>query len=150
MPIKTFRGKLADGGQDRIRLSTIRGQIGYHIIKFQLLPIDPMSNNQESVVKIFTREQPDLGGGVFATGDIDFSDSDLLAAAYMENDNSGSTPTYSEAAVIFDRVAINQDIYITHLEQGADACNYYIELEAMKLSLDESAVATLKDMRGTN
>tara|TARA_R100000306_G_C4315762_1_gene112547 strand:- start:220 stop:666 length:447 start_codon:yes stop_codon:yes gene_type:complete len=146
--IKTFRGKLADGAQERIRLSTIRGEIGYHIIKFQLLPIDPISNAQESVVKIFTRAQPDLGGGVFATGDIDFSDSDLLAAAYIESDNSAATPTFSEAAVIFDRVAINQDIFITHLEQGADACNYYIELEPSKLSLDEAAVATLKDMRG--
>ena len=142
--IKTFRGKLADGGQERIRLTTIRGEIGYHIIKFQLLPIDPSSNNQESVVKIWTREQDTVDG------DIDFSNSDLLAAAYMENDSSGATPTYSEAAVIFDRVAINQDIFVTHHEQGSDACNYYIELEPRKLSLDEAAVATLKDMRGSN
>ena len=141
--IKTF-GKLAKGGQVKIRLSTIRGEIGYNIIKFQLLPIDPISNNQESVIKIWTREQATVDG------DIDFSNSELLAAAYMENDNSGSTPTYSEAAVIFDRIAINQDIFVTHHEQGADACNYYIELEPSKLSLDEAAVATLKDMRGTN
>ena len=142
--IKTFRGLLADGGQDLIRLSTIRGEIGYHIIKFQLLPIDPSSNNQESVVKIWTRKQDTIDGN------IDFSNSELLAAAYVENDSSGATPTYSEAAVIFDRVAINQDIYVTHHEQGSDACNYYIELEPSKLSLDEAAVATLKDMRGSN
>jgi hypothetical protein len=102
MNVKTFRAKLDTGQQDTIRLQTIRGQIGYRIVKFELLPIDPISNNQESVVKIFTRKQD------VATidGDIDFNDPTLLAAAYMESDNSGSTPTYSKAAVIFDAVKI--------------------------------------------
>jgi len=34
MVVKTFRGLLADGGQDRIRLSTIKGKVGYKIAKF--------------------------------------------------------------------------------------------------------------------
>jgi len=50
--------------------------------------------------------------------------------------------------IIFDHEIFNQDIYVTHWsDSGADACNYYIELEQVKLSVDESTVATLKDIR---
>ena len=42
----------------------------------------------------------------------------------------------------------NQDIYLTHLEsQGSSAVNYYLELEQIKLDLNENTVATLKDIR---
>jgi hypothetical protein len=34
------------------------------------------------------------------------------------------------------------------LSGGGVACNYYLELEEIKLSEHEAAVATLKDMRG--
>ena len=141
MTIKSFRGKVADNGIDTVSLSTNNGSTGYRIVKFQLMAIDPMSNNQESVVKIYSIPQ------TTATGTIDFSDNTLLAAGYLENDSSGATPTFNEASIIFDNMTFNQDIYITHLEQGADAVNYYIELEQVKLSLDENTVATLKDIR---
>ena len=50
---------------------------------------------------------------------------------------------------MFDHVKVNQDIYISHHNaDGTSSCNYYIELEQMKLNLDEATVATLKDMRG--
>ena len=50
-----------------------------------------------------------------------------------------------------DNVIFNQDIFVTIKAQaGTDPCNYYIELEQMKLAQDEAAVATLTDMRGTN
>ena len=139
--IKTFRGKIADNSQDTIVLHSNNGSTGYRIVKFQLMAIDPMSNNQESVVKIYTVSQSTI------TETIDFSDNTLLAAGYLENDNGGSTPTFNEAAIIFDSMIFNQDIYVTHLEQGTDAINYYIELEQFKLDLSESTVATLKDIR---
>jgi hypothetical protein len=141
--IKSFRGKIADNGVETINLHTNDGSTGYRIVKFQLMAIDPISNNQQSVVKIFTI--PQAAGS--ATGLLDFADNTLLAAGYVENDNSGSTPTFNEAAIIFDNMTFNQDITITHVEQGADAVNYYIELEQVKLDLSENTVATLKDIR---
>jgi len=45
-------------------------------------------------------------------------------------------------------MVVNQDIYITHIDtNGAIPCNYYIELEQVKLDLSENTVATLKDIR---
>jgi len=47
--IKTFRGLLADGGQDRIRLSTIKGKVGYKIAKFEGFPNTPGVTDYESI-----------------------------------------------------------------------------------------------------
>ena len=41
MVVKTFRGLLADGGQDHIRLQTIKGKVGYRIVKYQLMGQKP-------------------------------------------------------------------------------------------------------------
>ena len=44
--------------------------------------------------------------------------------------------------------SFNQDIYVTMKDSSTgESCNYYIELEQMKLNLDEQTVATLKDIR---
>ena len=139
--IKSYRGKLAKGEQDTIPLHTNNGKTGYRIVKFQLMAIDPISNNQESVVKIY------LVPPAAVDGLIDFSDGTLLAAGYMESDGSGATPTFNEAAIMFDNVKFNQDIYVTHHEQGSDACNYYIELEQMDLTEDQALVAIVKNLR---
>ena len=43
----------------------------------------------------------------------------------------------------------NQDIFVT-CDTGStsgESCNYYIELEQIKLDLNENTVATLKDIR---
>ena len=53
MITKTFRGTLADDEVERIRLGTIRGEIGYRIIKLNLMAYTPHVNDQESVVQIF-------------------------------------------------------------------------------------------------
>jgi hypothetical protein len=146
MPIKSFRGKIADNGVQVVPISTNDGSMGYRIVKFSLMAIDPMGNNQESVVKIYTVPQPNPTVTP-PTSTIDFADNTLLAAGYLESDNSGATPTFNEAAIIFDNMIFNQDIYITHVEQGSDAVNYYIELEQIKLDLNSNTVATLKDIR---
>jgi len=67
-------------------------------------------------------------------------------ATWVGSDN----PIYTQhQQVIFDHVKFNQDIYITHTNTDGDAeMNYYLELEKVKLTLDEATVATLKDMRG--
>ena len=62
--------------------------------------------------------------------------------------SQAAAQTYPEdMTIIFDNMVFNQDIYITaKAEQGTNV-NYYIELEATKLALDENTVATLKDIR---
>jgi len=79
---------------------------------------------------------------------VDFSDNTLLAAAQLGiHANFGVYPL--STIVIFDNEIFNQDIYVTHENDHADnaPCNYYIELEQIKLDLSESTVATLKDVR---
>ena len=45
-------------------------------------------------------------------------------------------------------MTFNQDVYVTFKKTaGTSPTNYYIELEQVKLALDENTVATLKDIR---
>ena len=144
--IKSFRGKMEVGNQEQIRLSTIRGEIGYKVVKLQLINENPATVDVEGTIKIFTVKQPDLGDGVFGTATIDFSDSTLLAAGFYES--SGSVAYQAKEVIIFDSVKFNQDIFITYSGTAATVMNYYLELEQVKLDLSEATVATLKDMRG--
>jgi len=143
MPIKTFRGLMVDGAIDAVSLHTNNGSIGYRIVKFRLMGFEPGADNYESVVKIYT--VPQAAGS--ATASIDFSDQTLLAAGFYTGDTTQQTMKWDTA--IFDNQTINQDIYITYNDlQGTDAkMNYYIQLEQVKLALDENTVATLKDIR---
>ena len=144
MKVKTFRGLLADGGQEQIRLSTNKGEMGYKIRKFELMPNNPGVGGPESVGKIFIRQQTTIDG------EVDFSNSDLLAAAFQKTQED-SANTEVGIITIFDHVVVNQDIFITMTDmRGSLKTNYYLELEQIKLSQDEAAVATLKDMRGSN
>ena len=140
MPTKSFRGLLADGAIDTIPLSTNNGSTGYRITKMQLIGEQPGTTNIESTVKIFSIPQ------TTATNNIDFSDNTLLAAGHYAKGNN--TAEVQSNIVVFDNMTFNQDIYVTAVEtQGSEPTNYYIELEQIKLSLDENTVATLKDIR---
>lgn len=140
MVIKSFRGKMANNTVDTISLHTNDGSIGYMIKKMQFIAESPASHNIEGIIKVFSIPQTS------ASATIDFSDPTLLAAANYDNSNSATyTP---QPIIIFDNMIFNQDIYITYRDQGAaESVNYYIELEQVKLSLDENTVATLKDIR---
>ena len=135
---KSFRGQIQPDGQKQIRLSTNNGLTGYKIIKFEALSSSPAGNSPESVLKIFTKEQESV------TGSIDFSDPTLLAAMFYEGNNNNTVLT--QVVTIFDNMTFNQDIYVTATSTDGNM-NYYVELEQVKLSKDEAAVATLKDMR---
>ena len=139
MKIKSFRGLMKDNTQDTIVLHTNTGSTGYKINKFQI--IGPDSNeNIESTVKVYKIKQTTIDDK------IDFSDNTLLAAATF----SGTTSSANTAAqvVVFDNEIFNQDIYVTHTTtDGSGAVNYYIELEQIRLDLNENTVATLKDIR---
>ena len=138
--IKTFRGNLLDGEQERIRLSTKKGKIGYKILKFELSSSAPGVGSPEHICKLFKVLQATVDGL------IDFSDGNLLASAvYMEN----SGAWYGRTHTIFEQEIFNQDIYITHQDSGAGtlAVNYYIELETMSLTDNAATVSTLRDIR---
>jgi len=143
MVVKTFRGLLADDGQDRIRLSTIKGKVGYRIIKFEIMPEKPFAEESEHVVKIFKLLQSSVDGLVNLT------DTDLLAAA-MINNAAGGYQNPSIPVIIFEQEIFNQDIYVTHSDvNSTDACNYYFELEVIPLDDAGAEYTTLKDMRST-
>jgi uncharacterized protein (UPF0179 family) len=139
--IKTFRGMIADGGQDTIVLHTNNGSTGYKIVKLQVISNQPTTASAESVVKVYKVEQSTIDYFV------DFSDNTLLGVAlWSTNASAESNP--EDTTVIFDQEVFNQDIYITHdTTTGSEPCNYYLELEQVKLDLSESTVATLKDIR---
>ncbi len=129
------------GEEDRIKLSTIDGKTGYKIKKFQILSATPGVSNVEMVAQIFTKSQV---GSIGPT--VNFTNSELLAAATYFADQTRDTQF---PVIIFDNTEFNQDIYITHKDtQGNnDPVNYYIELEQIKLDLNQNTVATLKDIR---
>jgi len=143
--IKTFRGLLADGGQDRIRLQTIKGKVGYRIVKFEIMPKLPGTVAAEHVMQMFKTEQSSVPT---TTPTIDFTDTDVLAAAIVGNSTNITTTGYNSAAIIFDSEIFNQDIYITHTDaNAAESCNYYFELEIIPLDDAGAEYTTLKDMR---
>jgi len=140
--IKTFRGQIAASGQDTIVLHTNDGATGYKIVKFILMPKEPMGADSEHIVKIYKVPQTSVDA------EIDFSDNTLIAAGQIANAQSGYYNTGYDQ-VFFDNEIFNQDIYITHMDTVAndDPVNYYLELEQIKLDVDENTVTTLKDIR---
>jgi hypothetical protein len=139
--IKTFRGMLPDQGQSRIRLSTKKGKTGYKIIKFEIMPNAMGTVIQQSMVKLYKITQTSVDGLV------DFTDGNLLAAAFIGNDTS--THAYPPSpSIIFDQEIFNQDIYVTHFDtKTGEACNYYLELETINMTDNAAAVSTLRDIR---
>jgi len=139
--IKTYRGSIANAGEERIRLSTIKGKVGYKITKFQIVGAAPGATTQEAVVKIFKKSTT-------PSGTINFSDSDLLAVAVWRMD-AASTAASAET-IIFDGEVFNQDIFIGNTDtHGGSNCNYYLELEVVPLDDAGAEYTTLKDMRST-
>lgn len=142
MTIKTFRGMLPINVEDKIHLSTNDGLTGYRITKFQIMSNTPGEGNHELVGKIRLTEDPNVGPTV------DFNDSDVLAACYHTDLGNLGTAATSDT-IIFDNEIFNQDIFV----QIGDAtgatvpCNYYIELEQMKLDLNASTYITIKNIR---
>ena len=144
--IKSYRGLLTDGGQDKIRLTTTDGRVGYRIVKFQIMPKQPGNVAQESVVQIWTKQ---LATVPTSSQTINFTDSDLLAAGIgMYGGLSGNTVPFLET-IIFDKQVFNQDIYITHTDnESTQDINYYIELEQIKLSSAQAELLIVKSLRG--
>ena len=144
MPIKSFRARIDHDTQDTISLHTNDGAMGYRIVKLAAMPENPFAAaDKEIVIKIYKVEQ------TAQDGVINFSDQTLLAAAtYSDSDGSSTPITQTTDTVIFDNEVFNQDIYVTYVDKhGSQAANYYIELEQIRLDLNQNTVATLKDIR---
>ena len=123
----SFRGLLADGAQERIRIQGATGEIAWRITKFQIMSSDMPGTSAESVVQIWREEQTS------ASLVIDFSLDELLGAAYF---SGSSSPSYTQdTVIIFDNALFVRNIYITHNDsQDAASANYYIELEEVKVN----------------
>ena len=136
-----FRAKMKHNTIDTISLHTIDGTVGYRIVKFELFSASPSTERTESTIKIFK-----VNPGV-ANGAVDFSDNTLIAAGFLGNYEEAQYPPGT--SVIFDSEIFNQDIFVTHDSGNASSvdCNYYIELEQIKLNSNETAVATLKNIK---
>jgi len=138
--IKTFRGKIASGAQDTIVLHTNDGSMGYRIVKFEVMSHSPGTSSHEGIMKIYKVSQTTIDGVV------DFSENTLLAASFSTA--LVATFTYHDV-IIFDSEIFNQDIYVTSFDASGNTVpfNYYIELEQVKLDLNENTVVTLKNLR---
>ena len=146
MVVKSYRGLLADGGQDRIRLQTIKGKVGYRIKKLQVFVEKPGTTAQESIIKIFKVSDKTIDA------EVDFSDQALLGVAHAVVFNAtASNNIVSQYDVIFEQEMFNQDIFIMHkdVDPSASSCNYYLELEVIPLDDAGAEYTTLKDMRQT-
>jgi len=138
--IKTFRGLIVDGGQDTIALHTNNGETGYRIVKLQIIREKPTAST-DHMVKVYKVTQASVPS---SAATIDLSDNTLLAVAALSGTAFGEYYT----TIVSDQEVFNQDIYVTHTDNdGGEAINYYLELEQVKLDLNESTVATLKDIR---
>jgi hypothetical protein len=136
--MKSFRGQLVHAEQDTIHLSGGDADTGYRLKKFQLMDANPATASNEFIVKIYSVKQTSVDGSV------DFSDDTLLAAGFAV----GNTDTRFDVLqnVIFDEEIFNQDIYITCFDNEGNngACNYYFELEEIKMTNSQAAVVNYK------
>ena len=151
MPIKTFKGLLPSGGQNKIQISTRDGSLGYRIVKFEIMPHVPGDNNdQELICMIWKNEKTATELADNTTSRPNFGNNMLIGTAFYVNDTAGHV-NYN-GITVFDREVFNQDIFVTMRDIGGSTqdCNYYIELEQMNLDLNQNTLVTLKDIRNTN
>jgi len=123
--VHSFRGLLADEGQEEINLERSNMNVAYRITKFQIMLNTPgTGGGTETTVKIYREDQ--ATPGIDAV--VDFSNPDLLGAAYIsEQDNAQYTPG---VVIVFDNILFSRNIWVTSTDiDGSHSINYYIELE---------------------
>ena len=139
----SYKGILAMGLEDQIRLRTLKGKIGYKVTKFQIMSNLPGggSTNVEYLAKITKKPDPNI------TSVVDLTDDNIMAVAYYVDNNSTAVPPND--TIIIDNAVTNQDIFVNIVDAagGSISCNYYIELEKIKLSDIEATQLTLRNLR---
>jgi len=139
----SFRGLLADGAQEKIRIQGATGEVAWRITKFQIIEAAPGTLDVEIVSKIYREEQSSL------VATIDFTDAELLGVAYYQGGNS--TEESAGTTVIFDNTLFSRNIYVSTRDAGSNAgsINYYIELEEVKVSAAGMAQLSVAAARRT-
>jgi len=123
----SFRGLLADAAQERIRIQGPVGSIAWRITKFQIIEKSPLDTSARWCVKIFRESQSSIDT------QIDFRNDELLAVGVWSG--QASAHNYPEDMnVIFDNALFSRNIHISAKAEAGSSCNYYIELEEVKLS----------------
>jgi len=140
--IKSYRGRLVHLGKEKIRLETPQGKMGYRIHKLEIINVQPGALDYEHIVQVWKQLPSDQA----YYDNVKFDDSNLLGVAYLKGDTAETNSDSS--TIIFDNEIFNQDIFITHsdLKDGVQ-CNYYMELEQIKLNEQEALVAITKNLR---
>ncbi len=100
----SYKGKLANGDIDSLALHTLKGKIGYKVVKFNVIGVDPRGSGSEGVVKIYSVKQTS------ADDKIDFTDSTLLGCAFYENNSSQNY--FGGTSIVFDNMMFNQDYFL--------------------------------------
>ena len=133
----SYKNRLPMDVEERIRLKTIQGKVGYKIKKFQIISQAPGAASHELVGKIRLTPDPNVGPTV------DFSDGDLLACSFQMDQEVGND------VIIVDTEIFNQDIFVQigSANSSSVEANYYIELEAMSITDIEATMLTLKNIR---
>jgi hypothetical protein len=136
----TYRGQIPTGEQERLHLSTNNGLTGYRIKKFQVISSTPGGGNAEYVMKVRLTSDDNVGPVV------NFNDPSIVAVAFHTDRTTNES---SNETIIFDSEVFNQDIFVTCADVTGNTvpCNYYLELEKMKLDLNASTFSTLKNIR---
>jgi len=125
----SFRGLLADGGQDKIRIEGATGEIAWRITKFQIIQYNAGTVDVEAIMQIFREEQSTV------VSTVDFSNDELLGAALLSNRDSATGSKLYGPSVIFDNELFSRNIFVTYFDaRVGESCNYYIELEEVKVS----------------
>jgi hypothetical protein len=137
----SYKGQIAEGLEQKIKLSTLNGKTGYKIVKFQIMDEAPGVGNEEWVAKVRK-----TSGSIAPT--VDFTDGQVLAVAYSSTAAATGT-TSSPQYIIFDNEPFNQDIFVqvADADGGTGKCNFYLELETMALSDTQTTQLTLKNLR---
>jgi len=128
--VHSFRGLLADGDQRKIRIQGPTGARAWRIMKFNLMLKTFTGNDRIHGVSIWREEQSSVSTSAI---DIDFDNDELLASGVAAWDTT--QPQLSSQAIVFDNQLFSRNIWVTHTEEsGGGLCNYYIELEEVKVS----------------
>ena len=147
MPIKSFRGQLESSTQQTIHLHTNNGAMGYRIKRLEAIQKSPgtVSKDCEGLIQVWKVSQDPTSTDIRTN---DFSNQTLLGIVFYSGDPAADQYP-NEFVSIFDNETFNQDIYITYYDVRGinDPMNYHIELEQVKLDLNENTVATLRDIR---
>jgi hypothetical protein len=148
----TFRERIYEDQVERINLHTNDGLKGYKISKFQIMPVDTGGSgntSNEATMQLYSVEANAIAQAALTNAVVDFSDPTLIGVAFFLRDQG--TVAITSETIIFDNLKFNQDVFVVYKDSQTnnEGMNYHIELEEMKLDLNEQTVATLKNIRNT-